>query len=335
MRIDAVSGTALCVAAAEFSLGAAALAAGVRGARPAAGDDPGGATRRAVLGGRLAVVAVVALPLLYAILRGAVAEWPGVMCVRGVLRAESSGGGGAAWLPAALAVAVASRGALLVALVGSKAIAAADLRTHDGALGRAAAGALAAGGTFAVAAAVATAVYIGIPRVPTPPASGCCTVVLGDGPSFADDPSSSADDGTRAMQTALFVGAAALAAASAGFLARRQTSPGATASAGAALASAAAVVAWGRFLGGSLAPARLGLPFHECVPCLLDHAPETWAGVALVAAAFTCAAAALVVAAVARPFATAAEPVVRGLLGAAAFTWTAALLFFASARWLA
>lgn len=240
-----------------------------------AADDA--AARLGIPLGRLLAVAAIGVPVLWIALDAQVAEWPGLMCVQGVLNLGRAAGGAAALLPWMLGASVAAKAALLVAAGCAMVLRGIDRSTRDAALApRAARWALAAG-VLAIVDGAATVAWVAIPRDAPDVPSGCCSV---DTTRLADERRSPV--GARTAWTAAFL---ASAGAAAGLLALASRTPSmrrprAATWPAAGAAAGATVVTGTVYASVALAPARLRLPLHECAFCLLDRAPENWIGAA-------------------------------------------------------
>ena len=329
----------------ELLLGGIAVAAALRLRRRLRSGSPGAADAVPALflpGAILAGLALASLPLLYLLLRSLVPLWDGVMCVTGVTRIGTGSEGAARYLPPLLGVLAFTKVALVVATGAWLVVHLVDRRTRTAPLARTVVLLLAVAGGLAVVAASAELAYLGIPKRERFLASGCCTAIevadLGTR-ALGLRGAGTAAAGSPATLAYAFFGLSTVAAVGAS-LGRRAggARPGRLAwDLGVGVAAVGALVAGGGFLAHVVAPARLGLPDHACVPCLLEAAPEMGVGIALGLGGAACVAWSTTLARTAAGTEAegAAGGVLRGLLGFASFAFAAAALMGATAWWVA
>ncbi len=290
MIVNAYVVLAALAVLAEVLLGAALVTFAVRGivARGTAvrtsdgrAPAPGGADAASPLlaatASRLLVATLASAVLLFLVLRSFVPQWPGVMCIQGVLRVGSHDTGAAAWLPGLLAAAAVLTGGTILATGVAAVVHGIDRETRTAPLARTVALAMALAGVLAVAQGAAVAAYLAIPKEKPSFASGCCTVDAASlGPGATSGPARAA---WTAAWTAAFLGVGAATAAGSAWISRDGSAvPRRSGVALAAAGAAATLVTGGAFVHTSLAPAVQHLPLHECVFCALTAAPETWFG---------------------------------------------------------
>lgn len=267
--------TALAVLS-EVILGAALVAIAVRGIARRS-SEPGAADSASPLlaatASRLLVATLASGVLLFLVLRSFVPQWPGVMCIQGVLRVGSRDIGAAAWLPDLLAAAAALTVAAILATGAAAVVHGIDRETRTAPLAKGVARLMALAGVLAVAQAAVVAAYLAIPKEKPSFASGCCTVDAASlGPAATSDPA-------RAAWTAAFLGVGAATAAGAMWASRDAGAlPGRAGVVVCGVGAAATVATGAAFVHTALAPAVQHLPLHECVFCALTAAPETWFG---------------------------------------------------------
>ncbi len=275
VAIEAITGGTLCVTAARAIR---RMRAADRLA-PAAQDD---ATRHllVLLATLLATLSLVSLALWGLLLQSSVPNWIGVRCIAGVVKVGTGSTGAAGWLPTLASATTALRLALLL---GAGAAVVLHIVARDrpgGTLSRRHVGALGVVGVLAIAAASVQSTYVLIPKQEQPLASGCCSVV----------PQTTSELELRAPVPAAGIGARLLAAGLGSSALLLAVPVGRSDVAGAkstvselAQIGGYALFTWAglQFVSGVVAPARLGLPLHHCIYCLVAGAPETIVGLGL------------------------------------------------------
>jgi hypothetical protein len=335
MTVSTYTVVAAFVSVLEFALGAVALVAAVRllvRREPHEREDGAAAQALFLPGVVLAGLSALSIPLLYLLLRSWVPQWPDAMCVQGVARIGAGASGATGLLPSLLSALVVTKPLVAFAAGAWILVHLADRRTETAPLAGRVVLLLGVSGAAAVLDAALEGTYLLLPKVQPAFASGCCTTATlvpgGDGVAAAP----------LAVTAALV--ATALGAALAAHLGVRALASGrvaATWSVASAVCAVGTLWSGSGFLSGVLAPSRLRLPFHGCVHCLLDGAPEYAAAVALGLVGAWCAGWAAVVSGSAAGTA-AAEParaLCRRLLGVASFALPAAAAMGLSGWWLA
>jgi hypothetical protein len=243
-----------------------------------------------VLGFVLAGVGVAGWPLLYLLFDSYVPQWPGVMCVQGVLRIGTGSDGAAGALPT-LAGAMVVLKPLTVFAAGTWVVLhLLNRSTHAAPFTGPLLLALAGAGLVSLLDGATQATYLAVPKQEIFRSSGCCTAdVARAADDFAAVSGVSARSGSGeaagglpaflVLGGLLALGTGGLAWAGTSALARLGWTVPAVVGAGAFLFAGA------EFLPRVVSPALLGLPFHECSYCLARHAPEVLVGVALAATA--------------------------------------------------
>ncbi|MCE9635246.1 MAG: hypothetical protein K8T90_06010 [Planctomycetes bacterium] len=243
----------------------------------------------------LAALAASSVPLLGLLLQSYVPQWPGVMCVRGVLRIGTGSQGAPSLLPTLLTTLAVTKPLLIFATGAWISVHLVNRATRAAPLSRTVVGWIAVSGLLAVVDASAETAYLFIPKQERFLEAGCCTI-----PLSATTAAGEVGDPVRAAAAFFGLAAGSIAAFVLALRATSAESSSATArvmwTVGTAAGSVATVWAGGPFLADVLSPTRLSVPGHACAYCLLGDAPEYALGAALIAAgAFAAAWAATVV----------------------------------------
>jgi hypothetical protein len=334
------------VALVETALGVAVAGAGIaairRRRREGVGAEAATESRFALLFLVAAVllgVSVASWPLLYLVLDSYVAQWPGVMCVRGVSRIGTGSLGAAGWLPALVRVLELAKPALLFASGAWLVLHLANRRTKTAPLTNRVLGTLAVVGVLAAVDGAAQLAYLGIPKEESFLAAGCCTTPpaeLADrGGRGLSALSAAAPDRARPVLLAAFFGLALAMSLGTGAWARRPASRFATSTWGVAtlaVGAGLAVPLGVATLHDVLSPAFLGVPDHHCVYCVLSGSAVGVVGIALwllgaFATGWACVARRLAAGPETGPF---LDAQVARLASAALFGWLAAAALAAS-----
>lgn len=294
-----------------------------------------------LLGVLTLVLNLASWPLTYMVWQSYVPEWPGAMCIYGIVKIGEGSLGAAAWLPGLAATLQITRPALVFLTGAWLAAYLVNRQTRTAPLLRRGLFLLVATGVLGAFDSGVEAAYLAIPKREVFHSSGCCTVQPGatsKAPTTAMD-STVMDSNWHAQAQSLstpafFAVCAAMAVAplAVGALWGANPTRWRAAALAAPLAGAAVSVPVGRlFLTAKAAPAILGLPYHHCAYCLLPGAPEAVVGIVLFllgafAVGWACVAAWLGTCVEARPH---APRLVRRLLGLGSFGYAASALLMA------
>lgn len=222
---------------------------------------------------------VLSWPLFYLLLQSYVPEWPGVMCIYGVMQIGTGSGGPSQYLPALLWHLQALKPALVFLSGAWFALYLVHRSSRTGPLLGRIILLLVLLGIVALFDAAAELTYLLIPKKEVFPSAGCCTELFAHRRELASGPLIS--DAQRVLLTSAFVVVHAVqmailvAAARASGRWRSVFTVIALALAGVALAVG------GRFLADVATPWLLQLPEHACPYDLLPLAPLAVAAVGL------------------------------------------------------
>ena len=234
-----------------------------------------------LLGLALLGLGVISWPLLYLLLQSYVPQWPGVMCVYGVMRIGAGSSGPSRFLPGLLNALELSKPALVFGAGCWFTLYLVNRRTATAPLARRVLAALVALGLLAGADAATEAAYLWIPKREESVSAGCCTTAFDD-PAHGTwlVPKAVVGAGDRPLLTASFFATSAgmaLGLYAAAGRARRRTPDVAVLLMGGVLA----LVIGAEFLAGVAAPVLLHLPYHHCPYDLIPQVPEAMVAVAL------------------------------------------------------
>ncbi|MHC4913676.1 MAG: hypothetical protein ACYTE5_11870 [Planctomycetota bacterium] len=240
----------------------------------------------------LAILSAVSLFVWLLLLQSYVPQWEDVRCIVGVLRIGTGSEGATGWLPTLADATSLLRAALLFAAGAGVVLHVVGRDRPEGPLRRRHLAALLVVGFLAVGGAATQTAYIVIPKTERFRQTGCCTTtawIAAEKAQAPHAPSEARRDAAFYAIPALVLGAGAAAKLRSGW-----RTP-AAADIVRVTGSTLVLVAGLHFVADVVAPARLGLPLHRCTYCLAAEAPETLAGLALLAlpmlAAVWCAAA--------------------------------------------
>lgn len=223
----------------------------------------------------------IAWPLQYAVLQSYVPQWPGVMCIYGVLRVGTGSEGAAGWLPHLLTVlqwtkplAVFLGGGWIVLYLVNRQTAQA---LHTKRLLRI----LTVFVALTACDAILEGTYLAIPKKENVLEAGCCSVVIGSLQAGTDgaDRWIGNELSQSWLMTAFFLWNGGIAL-SVGY--QYLTTRGQSGWFQRSQLLAAAVISpliSGMFLTHAASPRILGLPFHHCPYELLVRAPESIFGI--------------------------------------------------------
>lgn len=226
----------------------------------------------------LLVLCVASWPLLYAVLQSYVSQWPGVMCIYGVMRVGAHSQGASSLLPTILQILQIAKPAIVFAGGAWFVLYLAHRQSASHALLRPMFVVLACFGLLAAADAALEGAYLVIPKTGQGLDSGCCTTTSTSAPQAARFLRSGSDAGWVSWAFFGHSGGmvAALVTIVAGWRSRRRGAALAAMLLGAAVSLPLGLL----FLTETLAPAVLGLPFHHCPYDLAPRAPESLLGIA-------------------------------------------------------
>lgn len=233
----------------------------------------------------LIALSVAAWPLLYFMLQSYVAEWPGVMCIRGVTRIGEGSLGSARHLPNLLIFLQWSKPALVFVGGAWYSLYILNRATRTSPLAPQLMWLMIPLGTLAVLDAGATLTYIGIPKIEEFASSGCC--VAADENSATREPTRPlVGDALRPNLPFAFFGFhLGLALTLVLFSNPRVPTPNRLGATGLFLAGLVGLGIGYLFLIEFAAPALLRLPFHHCAYDLISDVPEAVVAIAIYGAA--------------------------------------------------
>lgn len=239
-----------------------------------------------LLAGLLLILNVLSWPLLYLLLQSYVPEWPGVMCIYGVLRIGAGSPGPSRYLPPLISSLQGTKPALVFVSGAWFVLYLLNRATRTAPLTGRLLSVLLVLALLATADAAGEITYLSIPKKEQHLARGCCTGVTDTHSRFSPQALVNADH--TSWLYAVYYGAntgLVLVLGRCVALSRRRVPrrwlPVLL------LAAAASIVVNGVFVSEAVAPRLLHLPYHHCPYDLLPRAPESLAAVALfVAAAF-------------------------------------------------
>lgn len=223
----------------------------------------------------------IAWPLQYAVLQSYVPQWPGVMCIYGVLRVGTGSEGAAGWLPHLLAVLQWTKPLAVFLGGGWIVLYLVNRQTVQGSHTARLLSILSAFVALTACDALVEGAYLAIPKRENVLEAGCCSVAIGSQPSGTDgtDPWNANEVPQSWLMAAFFLwnGGIALSVAYQYLTARGQSWSFQLPQ----LLAAAAIspLISGIFLTHAASPRILGLPFHHCPYELLVRAPESILGI--------------------------------------------------------
>jgi len=222
-------------------------------------------------------IAIAAWPLFYLVLQSYVAEWPGAMCIQGVITIGQGSLGPARHLPSLVALLEITK-PLLVFVAGAWLVL--HLAGRRRGATRAALPALLLFGSLSLVDGAAETAYL-VTEKRDYIAETCCGTAAPTTGTTSRAMLIGLAPGPKHLRTEVFflVGILAIAAASATLHSlRRHGHAGRWLTP--AVATAVGSIPIGLvFLKTTAAPAFSGLPFHECVYCLFGSAPESLIGI--------------------------------------------------------
>jgi len=230
-----------------------------------------------LLGFVLLGLTLVSWPLLYAVLYSYIPQWPGAMCIYGVMQVGAGGTGSSRHLPDLIRAA--QVGAPLALFLAGLFVSVYALHRHaeTGRLLGVLVSLSALVGLSSILDAAAVGAYLAVPKREGSLASGCCTL----GQVRGAPPGAGAPAEPSWLLPAYYGLSAVLLLALQACRLRRPADRWALM----ALLGLASLAAWvgAAFLREVFAPRVLGLPFHQCAYDLVQGAPETLPAVALFA----------------------------------------------------
>jgi hypothetical protein len=230
----------------------------------------------------LLVLNLVSWPLLYLLLQSYVPEWPGVMCIYGVLQVGKSSLGPSRFLPDLLVLLQLLKP--LIVFIGGLwfVVYLINRRTRTASLLSRLFISLIPLGAFAAVDAGAELAYVAIPKKSEFPSSGCCTATTGSGGSPGLMPQAYFDRlGRSEMYAAFYTINIGLVIALQAVASRSGGVPRASAMILLTVAGIATLAIDALFLVEIAAPTLLRLPYHHCPYDLIPEVPEAMVAVGL------------------------------------------------------
>ncbi|MEE8104454.1 MAG: hypothetical protein V3T86_02855 [Planctomycetota bacterium] len=226
-------------------------------------------------------IAIAAWPLFYLVLQSYVPEWPGAMCIQGVISIGQGSLGPARHLPGLVALLEFTK-PLLVFVAGTWLVLHLAGRRRDAT--RAALPALLLFGCVSLVDGVAETTYLVTPKREYIAETCCGATAPTAGPTSRAMMIGMAP-GSKHLHTEMFflVGILAIAGASAALHSLRRNGHAGRWLTPAVATAVGSIPIGLVFLKTTAAPAFSGLPFHECVYCLFGSAPESLIGIGLFA----------------------------------------------------
>jgi len=289
MITNGYSGLAAFAAILQIALGVVVVWFGIRALRQRAASNPCVADEadaessyyfRFVVGLTLCGVVIAAWPLFYLVLQSYVGQWPGVMCIDGVVRIGASSANSASHLPGLVAFMEISKPAL-VFLAGSWLVVHLLMQSQRGGrLQRVSVATMLTFGLLGVLDGAAEGAYLVIPKQEQALATGCCTV---DSQESVFANAGPREPSGRGPLTVAFVAACAWVAfwVTASIRRIRMSQAAGYRLALAAVGAAALIPLGAIYLREVAAPLFLQLPYHQCAYCLVGVAPEALVAVGL------------------------------------------------------
>lgn len=223
---------------------------------------------------------LVSWPLFYLLLDSYVPEWPGVMCIYGVMQVGRDSLGSAQHLPGLLELLQLTKPALVFAGGAWFVLYLLDRQTRTGPLLGRLFLVLLPLGLLAVADAAAELTYLAIPKKEEFPSGGCCTAHFQDGVT-ARLARHGSEGGPWWLHAAYYGSNATLILALFACVHRTDRSPAPVGLAVLQLMGVVVLLVGGVFLFDVAAPTLLRLPHHHCPYDLIPQVPEAIVAVTL------------------------------------------------------